>query len=509
MHLQTPLSEFPVRPELREQDELLDNQHPLPDASAIASQKEWSDFLNKSVLALSLEEPVDEDSTNGMRPKPITTSTPTKKQLRAGSPLVLCMSPLASIPPIPSMVNSPDATNAVNSTSWPTWPASIPDNEDLEEDNNNEHSPLGIPLLSEKHQATENARRLRAKSISTIYGHEHHSTAWNSERQDGLGLSNNPPPLPHLQLPPSPYQSASNMASSMQSVSHFNTRRYSGDFDHFGHRNTLGELPQQPSFLTQPPMPIPNGTRGIRSHSMECHTSSVPRQMQSPYSMARSPVPRQGGMMRQPPLPMKNSNQFEWQRSSNDFAPPLPPDNQFSYANAPSVEFVPEAYYEVQFKRCRKDTFAGISGYKLGDYVKVEGDRGEDVGHVINITTDLKKNGSEAEGKENAPIKRIMRLASEAELNLLREQHKEEQEVLQVCRSKVRQRMLPMNVIDAEYQFDRHKLTFFFEADRRIDFRELVRDLFAIYKTRIWLQQVVSVHKKGMAPEFELADGHN
>uniref|UniRef100_H3HCT2 PSP1 C-terminal domain-containing protein n=1 Tax=Phytophthora ramorum TaxID=164328 RepID=H3HCT2_PHYRM len=66
---------------------------------------------------------------------------------------------------------------------------------------------------------------------------------------------------------------------------------------------------------------------------------------------------------------------------------------------------------------------------------------------------------------------------------------KEEHEVFEVCKSKVRQRLLPMNVIDAEYQFDRHKLTFFFEADRRIDFRELVRDLFAIYKTRIWLQQ--------------------
>lgn len=45
-------------------------------------------------------------------------------------------------------------------------------------------------------------------------------------------------------------------------------------------------------------------------------------------------------------------------------------------------------------------------------------------------------------------------------------QRKEEHEVFEVCKSKVRQRLLPMNVIDAEYQFDRHKLTFFFEADR-------------------------------------------
>ena len=47
-----------------------------------------------------------------------------------------------------------------------------------------------------------------------------------------------------------------------------------------------------------------------------------------------------------------------------------------------------------------------------------------------------------------------------------------------------------MNVVDAEYQFDRHKLTFFFEAEGRVDFRDLVRDLFSIYKTRIWMQQL-------------------
>ncbi|OQR92503.1 hypothetical protein ACHHYP_03643 [Achlya hypogyna] len=509
MHLQSPLpgTEFPIRPvtSLKEPDVAAFSPEQGDDDAT--SQKEWSDFLNSSVLALSLEEPVDEDSTTSTRPKPITTSTPTQKQLRAGSPLVLCMSPLATIPPIPSMVNSPEA---VAQTSWPAWPLSIPDATAVEEDDDDEtdgdHSPLGVPLLSEKRQATEKARRLRAKSFSTIYGHEHSqpATAWHSERHDGLGLSHSsmPPPLPHLQLPPTPYQVAST------GVSNFNMRRYSGDFDHFA--------PREP-FVPPPPMPTTvNGTRGIRSHSIECHPSSMPRppSMGSPYhSVARSPMPR-APMMRQPPLPSKGgNNQYEhWQRT--DFAPPLPPDTSapMYYAgsnNAP--EYVPEAYYEVQFKRCRKDVFSGLAGFKLGDYVKVEGDRGEDVGHVINLSTDLKtfKSAVDGEGKEASPMKRIMRLASEAELTLLREQHKEEQEVLQVCRSKVRQRMLPMNVIDAEYQFDRHKLTFFFEADRRIDFRELVRDLFAIYKTRIWLQQVVSVHKKGMAPEFELADGHH
>lgn len=69
-------------------------------------------------------------------------------------------------------------------------------------------------------------------------------------------------------------------------------------------------------------------------------------------------------------------------------------------------------------------------------------------------------------------------------------QFEQERGILELCRSKVRQRSLPMKVIDAEFQFDRHKLTFYFKADRRIDFRELVRDLFAIYKTRIWMQQL-------------------
>lgn len=62
--------------------------------------------------------------------------------------------------------------------------------------------------------------------------------------------------------------------------------------------------------------------------------------------------------------------------------------------------------------------------------------------------------------------------------------------MLKICRAKVKQRNLPMHIVDAEYQFDRHKLTFFFEAEGRIDFRELVRDLFSIYKTRIWMQQL-------------------
>merc|ERR1712099_34124 len=86
------------------------------------------------------------------------------------------------------------------------------------------------------------------------------------------------------------------------------------------------------------------------------------------------------------------------------------------------------------------------------------------------------------------------------ELSHLRLKLQEEKAALDVCRAKVAQRQLPMQVIGAEYQFDRHKLTFYFEAAKRIDFRQLVRDLFSIYKTRIWLQQLSHAQRHNSVP---------
>lgn len=77
--------------------------------------------------------------------------------------------------------------------------------------------------------------------------------------------------------------------------------------------------------------------------------------------------------------------------------------------------------------------------------------------------------------------------------------------LLQTIREKATERGYPMTVLDAEYQFDRHKLTFYFEADRRIDFRELVSELFSQYKTRIWMQQVDTSSLPLHDPGTELA----
>jgi hypothetical protein len=95
----------------------------------------------------------------------------------------------------------------------------------------------------------------------------------------------------------------------------------------------------------------------------------------------------------------------------------------------------------------------------------------------------------------------LVRLATADERAQLPQKTIEESKTLQVCRDKILSRGLPMEIRDAEYQFDRHKLTFYFEADKRIDFRELVSDLFALYKTRIWMQQIDTSFK----PDQELA----
>jgi PSP1 C-terminal conserved region len=177
------------------------------------------------------------------------------------------------------------------------------------------------------------------------------------------------------------------------------------------------------------------------------------------------------------------------------------PTQQFMPPSAPKVVYV------VKFKRSQRNFLLGprISrDLKIGTYVKVEADRGEDLGIVVGKLPPEKFSGffssrsSFTAGMGGPPpigsslvdLKRIMRLATRDEVSLLGLKREEEEELLKICRTKVRQRGLPMNVVDAEYQFDRHKLTFFFEAMGRVDFRELVRDLFSMYKTRIWMQQL-------------------
>ena len=106
-------------------------------------------------------------------------------------------------------------------------------------------------------------------------------------------------------------------------------------------------------------------------------------------------------------------------------------------------------------------------------------------------------------------MKNVLRHAEAAEVALMAKKLADEESAVRSCHTKVTDRALPMKLLDAEYQFDRHKLTFFFEAERRIDFRELVRDLFASFKTRIWMQQVVepSINLEGLGKLYETCCG--
>jgi hypothetical protein len=129
----------------------------------------------------------------------------------------------------------------------------------------------------------------------------------------------------------------------------------------------------------------------------------------------------------------------------------------------------------------------------------VEADRGEDLGlvrdriHVSEYEEDKHTAGHRGRGfalGSGGELKSVLRLATMEERSLISEKVAEEEVTLQVCREKALERGLPMNIVDAEYQYDRHKLTIYFESNRRVDFRDLVSDMFALYKTRIWMAQV-------------------
>ncbi len=141
---------------------------------------------------------------------------------------------------------------------------------------------------------------------------------------------------------------------------------------------------------------------------------------------------------------------------------------------------------EVAFKAGRIGLFENTNQLEIdhGDMVIVEADKGEDIGKVVtmgNIPYFI---------PEEEPLKKVLRLATEAEIQKLEENRRLEEEALQICKEKVRNHRLNMNLVDAEYQLDHKRLTFYFTSDQRVDFRKLVRDLAARFKTRIELRQI-------------------
>jgi cell fate regulator YaaT (PSP1 superfamily) len=122
--------------------------------------------------------------------------------------------------------------------------------------------------------------------------------------------------------------------------------------------------------------------------------------------------------------------------------------------------------------------------YTNGQYVIVETVRGVEAGRVVLASKKL------AESDLSDPLKPVLRLASEDELRTMLSFKSKEKDALVQCAYHVGQHKLPMKLVDAEYTFDGSRLTFYFTADERVDFRSLVRDLAATFRTRIELRQI-------------------
>ena len=119
-----------------------------------------------------------------------------------------------------------------------------------------------------------------------------------------------------------------------------------------------------------------------------------------------------------------------------------------------------------------------------GDYVIVETTRGVEYGRVVSGPKEVK------EEEVVQPLKSVIRIATEQDKKTMERNREKEKEAFQVCQEKIKKHGLEMKLIDAEYTFDNNKVLFYFTADGRIDFRELVKDLASVFRTRIELRQI-------------------
>ncbi len=122
--------------------------------------------------------------------------------------------------------------------------------------------------------------------------------------------------------------------------------------------------------------------------------------------------------------------------------------------------------------------------FEKGDYVVVETSQGTQIGNVVDevveIPDKLLKN----------TVKPIVRVATQADIKKAEGNRKKEKDAFEICKEKIKFRKLEMELVDVEYVFDDSKIIFYFTADGRVDFRELVKDLAGIFRNRIELRQI-------------------
>ena len=140
----------------------------------------------------------------------------------------------------------------------------------------------------------------------------------------------------------------------------------------------------------------------------------------------------------------------------------------------------------VRFKDVGKNYYFDPKGksFNVKDKVIVETSRGVECGTVSIANREI------ADEELTSPLKPVLRLATPDDIKTVEENKEKEQSAFEICQKKIQEHGLKMKLVDVEYTFDRNKILFYFTADGRVDFRELVKDLAGIFRTRIELRQI-------------------
>lgn len=140
----------------------------------------------------------------------------------------------------------------------------------------------------------------------------------------------------------------------------------------------------------------------------------------------------------------------------------------------------------IRFKEVGKVYYFDPDGmtFEKGQRAVVETARGIECGEIAMENRDI------PEEEIVKPLKKIIRAATQEDLQILHENKEKEQKAFAICEKKIKEHKLDMKLVDVEYTFDSGKILFYFTADERVDFRELVKDLAGVFRTRIELRQI-------------------
>jgi hypothetical protein len=179
--------------------------------------------------------------------------------------------------------------------------------------------------------------------------------------------------------------------------------------------------------------------------------------------------------------PSRRQSVTQRQSSLSIGSAPQPHSSLFGGArvsNPPTADH--SLFYSVSFHRNRIETLTASSTHDIGVWVITDADRGVDIGQITG-------RAGRPGPREMRHIKVIVRRATPQEVASIPAKEERERNALQLCQAKVRELELGMEITGAEFQFDGKKLTFYYSATRYVDFRNLVRILFRIFGTRIWM----------------------